>query len=122
MQNLTVFENPAFGTVRTVEVEGEPWLVGKDVAAALGYANPRKALADHVDAEDKGVTKCYTLGGEQDMTIINESGLYSLVRAVRPSPARRGAYAPRLRHGAHRGSGGRALAGGQGRGRRAGVQ
>ena len=95
MQNLTVFENPAFGTVRTVEVEGEPWLVGRDVAAALGYANPRKALADHVDAEDKGVTKCYTLGGEQDMTIINESGLYSLVRAVRPSPARRGAYAPR---------------------------
>ena len=79
MQNLTVFENPAFGTVRTVEVEGEPWLVGRDVAAALGYANPRKALADHVDAEDKGVTKCYTLGGEQDMTIINESGLYSLV-------------------------------------------
>ena len=79
MQNLTVFENPAFGTVRTVEVEGEPWLVGKDVATALGYANPRKALTDHVDAEDKGVTKCYTLGGEQDMTIINESGLYSLV-------------------------------------------
>ena len=85
---------------------------GKDVAEVLGYANPRKALADHVDAEDKGVTKCYTLGGEQDMTIINESGLYSLVRAVRPSPARRGAYAPRLRHGAHRGSGGRTLAGG----------
>ena len=71
------------------------WLVGKDVAEALGYANPRKALTDHVDAEDKGVTKCYTLGGEQDMTIINESGLYSLVLAVRPSPARRGASAPR---------------------------
>ena len=49
------------------------------MAEALGYANPRKALTDHVDAEDKGVTKCYTLGGEQDMTIINESGLYSLV-------------------------------------------
>ena len=69
--------------------------MGKDVAEALGYTNPRKALIDHVDDEDKGVTKCYTPGGDQDMTIINESGLYSLVRAVRPSPARRGAYAPR---------------------------
>ena len=62
--------------------------MGKDVAEALGYTNPRKALIDHVDDEDKGVTKCYTPGGDQDMTIINESGLYSLVRAVRPSPAR----------------------------------
>ena len=83
MQNLTVFENPAFGTVRTVEVEGEPWLVGKDVAAALGYANPRKALDDHVDPEDKmqgdGVTIRDSIGREQHPTIINESGLYSLV-------------------------------------------
>ena len=53
--------------------------MGKDVAQALGYSNPRKALADHVDEEDKGVTKCDTLGGVQEMTIINESGLYSLV-------------------------------------------
>lgn len=65
--------------MRTVELDGEPWLVGKDVAQALGYSNPRKALADHVDEEDKGVTKCDTLGGVQEMTIINESGLYSLV-------------------------------------------
>ena len=83
MQNLTVFENPAFGTVRTVEVEGEPWLVGKDVAAALGYANPRKALDDHVDPEDKmqgdGVTIRDSIGREQHPTIINESSLYSLV-------------------------------------------
>ena len=83
MQNLTVFENPAFGTVRTVEVEGEPWLVGRDVAAALGYANPRKALDDHVDPEDKmqgdGVTIRDSIGREQHPTIINESGLYSLV-------------------------------------------
>ena len=48
--------------------------MGKDVAQALGYSNPRKALADHVDEEDKGVTKCDTLGGVQEMTIINESG------------------------------------------------
>ena len=108
MQNLTVFENPAFGTVRTVEVEGEPWLVGRDVAAALGYANPRKALADHVDAEDKGVTKCYTLGGEQDMTIINESGLYSLVLSSKLPTAKKfrhwvtGEVLPAVRrHGAY---------------------
>ena len=79
MKELTIFENPEFGSIRTVELDGEPWLVGKDVAEALGYTNPRKALIDHVDDEDKGVTKCYTPGGDQDMTIINESGLYSLV-------------------------------------------
>ncbi len=79
MNDLTTFTNPEFGQVRTVEIDGTPWLVGKDVAEALGYTNPRKALADHVDDEDKGVTKRYTPGGNQDMTIINESGLYSLV-------------------------------------------
>lgn len=79
MNELQIFNNPEFGEIRTVEVNGEPWLVGKDVAQALGYSNPRKALADHVDDEDKGVTKRDTLGGAQEMTIINESGLYSLV-------------------------------------------
>lgn len=79
MKALTVFENPEFGTIRTFELDGEPWLVGKDVATALGYSNPRDALAKHVDPEDKGVAKCDTPSGEQDMTIINESGLYSLV-------------------------------------------
>lgn len=76
---IKVFSNEEFGSIRRVEVNGEFWLVGKDVAAVLGYSNPRKALADHVDEEDKGVTKCDTLGGTQDMTVINESGLYSLV-------------------------------------------
>lgn len=71
--------NPEFGKIRTVEVNGEPWLVGKDVALALGYSNPRDALAKHVDLEDKGVAKCDTPSGTQEMTIINESGLYSLV-------------------------------------------
>ena len=79
MNELMIFQNPEFGEIRTVEVDGEPWLVGKDVDQALGYTNPRKALADHVDDEDKGVTKCYTPGGEQEMTVINESGLYALV-------------------------------------------
>ena len=68
-----------FGDIRAIERDGEPWFVGKDVATALGYANSRKAIADHVDEEDKGVTKRDPLGGVQDVTIINESGLYSLV-------------------------------------------
>lgn len=76
---LTVFENAEFGSVRTLVINGEPYFVGKDVAKILGYNNPRKALIDHVDSEDKGVTKCDTLGGTQEMTVINESGLYSLI-------------------------------------------
>lgn len=79
MNELKIFNSPEFGQVRTLTIGGEPWFVGKDVAVALGYANTRKALNDHVDDEDKGVTKCDTLGGAQEMTIINESGLYSLV-------------------------------------------
>lgn len=79
MNELRIFENPEFGKVRTVAIGGEPWLVGKDVARSLGYTNPRKALADHVDDEDKGVTKCDTPGGMQELTIINESGVYSLI-------------------------------------------
>ena len=83
MNKLMIFNNPEFGEIRTVEVNGEPWLVGKDVARALGYANPRKALDDHVDLEDKlqgdGVTIRDSMGREQHPTLINESGLYSLV-------------------------------------------
>lgn len=93
MNELTVFENPEFGSIRTVEVEGEPWLVGKDVAEALGYANPRKALDDHVDPEDKmqgdGVTIRDSIGREQHPTIINESGLYSLVLSSKLPTARK---------------------------------
>lgn len=79
MNNISTFRNPAFGSVRAVSINNEPYFVGKDVAEILGYSNPRKAMIDHVDAEDKGVTKCDTLGGTQEMTIINESGLYSLI-------------------------------------------
>lgn len=60
MNDLTTFTNPEFGQVRTVEIDGTPWLVGKDVAVALGYKNPQRAIRDHVDAEDKGVTKTVT--------------------------------------------------------------
>ena len=79
MNEMMIFNNPEFGSVRTVCIDGEPWLVGKDVAEILGYSNPRKALIDHVDNDDKGVTKCDTLGGAQNLTVINESGFYSLV-------------------------------------------
>lgn len=79
MGEMQIFNNPEFGQVRVVERNGEPWFVGKDVAEKLGYANPRKAIIDHVDKDDKGVTKRYTPGGMQMLTIINESGLYSLI-------------------------------------------
>jgi prophage antirepressor-like protein len=79
-KNIQIFTSDVFGEVRTMTNEkGETFFVGKDVATALGYSNPRKALHDHVDEEDKGVTKRDTLGGTQKMTIINESGLYSLI-------------------------------------------
>ena len=65
MSELEIFNNEEFGQVRSVEVEGEPYFVAKDIAIALGYSNPRKAIIDHVDEEDKGVTKCDTLGGAQ---------------------------------------------------------
>lgn len=79
MNELQIFSNPEFGQVRVMMQNNEPWFVGKDVAEVLKYSNSRKALIDHVDEDDKGVTKCDTLGGIQDLTIINESGLYSLV-------------------------------------------
>ena len=79
MSDLQIFNSEQFGTVRTVMIEDEPYFVGKDVTDILGYANSRKAIADHADEEDKGVTKCDTLGGAQELTVINESGLYSLI-------------------------------------------
>jgi prophage antirepressor-like protein len=82
VNELMIFNNPEFGEIRTVEVNGEPWFVGKDVATALGYGEGKSlanAVANHVDEEDKGVTELMTPGGNQKMVIINESGLYSLV-------------------------------------------
>lgn len=93
MNQLQIFENPEFGAVRTVEIDGDPWLVGKDVAQALGYTNPRKALDDHIAPEDKirgdGVTIRDSIGREQHPTIINESGLYSLVLSSKLPTARK---------------------------------
>ena len=81
MNDLKIFENPEFGTIRTLELNGEPWFVGKDVAEVLSYSNPRKAIIDHVDEEDKtdGVTIRDSIGREQKPVLINESGLYSLI-------------------------------------------
>lgn len=62
-----------------MEVNNEPWFVGKDVAMVLGYSNPQKAIRDHVEDEDKGVNEMFTPGGKQQLPIINESGLYSLI-------------------------------------------
>ena len=76
---IQIFENSEFSKVRTLMRDGEPWAVGKDVAEALGYKNPQEAVRMHVDPEDKGVSKTLTPRGEQDITIINESGLYSLI-------------------------------------------
>lgn len=79
MNELQVFNSEEFGQVRSLMIDNEPWLVGKDVAVALGYNNPRDAISKHVEDEDKGVAKCDTLGGKQNLTIVNESGFYSLV-------------------------------------------
>ena len=72
--NLQAFSSEEFGEIRTVVENDQVWFVGKDVAKALGYTNTRKALKDHVDEDDKGVTKWYTPGGKQNVVIINESG------------------------------------------------
>ena len=91
MKEMQIFENQEFGAVRTVELDGEPWLVGKDVAQALGYSDTDQALRKHVDEEDKKILTRQNdglAGGSgnatfdipnRGMTIINESGLYSLV-------------------------------------------
>lgn len=79
MNNIQIFNNPEFGQVRTVAIDDEPWFAGKDVAAALGYSNTKDALARHVDTDDKRGSRITTPSGTQEMTIINESGLYSLI-------------------------------------------
>ena len=76
---LQVFENPEFGTVRTIIKDGEPYFVGKDVASILGYTAERNAIAAHVDEEDKLTHRFSASGQNREMTIINESGLYSLI-------------------------------------------
>jgi prophage antirepressor-like protein len=79
MNDIEIFKNEEFGEVRAIKINGEPFFVGKDVASILGYSNPLKAIRDHVDEEDKGVNETVTPGGTQELIVINESGLYSLI-------------------------------------------
>ena len=89
MQQVILFENKEFGEIRTLMIDGQPYFVGKDVAEILGYSNTRDALSKRVDDEDKGVAKCDTLGGIQELTIINESGFYSLVLSSKLETAKK---------------------------------
>ena len=79
MNELKIFENAEFGSVRTLSINGEPYFVGKDVAEILGYTNPSKALLDHVDDEDKVNNESLSSLGQRGGWLINESGLYSLI-------------------------------------------
>ena len=91
MNGIQIFQNAEFGSVRTADINGVPYFVGKDVAEILGYSNTRKALLDHVDKEDKtdGVTIRDSIGREQAPVLINESGLYSLILSSKMPNARR---------------------------------
>ena len=79
MNDIQIFKNDSFGAVRTVEVNGTPYFVGKDVAEILGYADPQKAMKMHIDDEDKLTRQIVVSGQNRNVTIINESGLYSLI-------------------------------------------
>lgn len=79
MNNIQIFNNPEFGDIRTVVIDNEPWFVGKDVADILGYQNGSRDINRHVDEEDKRLTKMVSQGQNRDITVINESGLYSLI-------------------------------------------
>lgn len=83
-----VFDNADFGEVRTVVIDGEPWFVGKDVAECLGYTNPSKALADHVDDDDKLNNKTLSSLGQRGGWLINESGMYALIFGSKLEKAR----------------------------------
>lgn len=90
MNNIKIFENEEFGSIRVTEINGEPWFVGKDVADKLGYLDTRKAVVMHVDEDDRTnrpITDA--LGRTQDTTIINESGMYSLVISSKLSTAKK---------------------------------
>ena len=80
MNEIRIFKSEEFGEIRTVEIGGEPWFVGKDVAETLGYERPTKAVSDHVDGEDRDEVPIQdSIGRMQNSAIINESGLYSLI-------------------------------------------
>ena len=87
--NNQIFKNEEFGQIRTCMVDGETYFVGKDVASALGYVNPNKAMIDHVDDEDKLTSRIVMAGQNRQVIIINESGLYALLLSSKLEGARR---------------------------------
>ena len=89
MNELQIFNSEEFGDIRTVTINNEPWFVGKDVAEALGYAEPRSAVSKKIDETDRGVAEMETPSGKQNMTIINESGLYALIFGSKLESAKR---------------------------------
>ena len=89
MNQLQIFKSEEFGKIRTVTINNEPWFVSKDVATALGYSNSRDAISKHVFDDDKGVAKCDTPSGRQEMSVINESGLYALIFGSKLDSAKR---------------------------------
>lgn len=89
MNELQIFNNSEFGQIRTVIINEEPYFVGNDVATILGYAEPRSTVSKKVDIEDRGVAKLETPSGIQEMTVINESGLYSLILGSKLESAKR---------------------------------
>lgn len=89
MNQIKIFENPEFGSIRTLEINGEPYFVGKDVAALLGYADPNKSIAMHVDEDDKLNDKSASSLGQRGGWFINESGLYSLILSSKLESAKR---------------------------------
>lgn len=89
MNEIKIFENQEFGKVRALKIDGKPYFLGKDVADALGYTNPQKAIRDHVDIEDKLSERFVLSGQNREATVISESGLYSLVLSSKLESAKR---------------------------------
>lgn len=87
MNKIQIFEHEKFGRIRTLTIDDEPWFVGKDIALCLNYKNPQKAIRDHVDDEDKTVNESFTVNGTMG-TIINESGVYSLILSSKKPEAK----------------------------------
>lgn len=91
--SLQVFKNEEFGEIRTIEINGEPWFVGKDIAVVLGYSNPKDAICNHVDEEDRycgdEVAVRDSMGRDQHPIVINESGMYSLILSSRIQTAKK---------------------------------
>ena len=88
-ENIKIFNNAEFGEIRVILIGDDPWFVGKDIAAALGYKDTVNALKAHVDEQDKAGWRITTQFGEKETTIINESGLYSLIFSSKLESAQR---------------------------------